>query len=119
MVTEWGMSQLGPQLFGQEDEPIFLGKEIAQHKDYSESTAQAIDNEVRQILNECYRDAESILTEHKDQLEKLAKELVEKETLSDHEIREMFGFPARPQKDNDGDSGGGSEIGPGGDGESV
>ena len=119
MVTEWGMSELGPQAFGQEDEPIFLGKEIAQHKDYSESTAQAIDTEVRQILNTCYRDAEQILTEHKDQLEKLARELVERETLSDHEIREMFGFPARPRQDDDGEPGGGSEIGPGGDGESV
>jgi cell division protease FtsH len=100
MVTEWGMSRLGPQSFGQEDEPIFLGKEIATHKDYSESTAQNIDSEVKRILDECYRDAESILTEHKDQLEELARVLVEKETLTDHEIREMFGFPARPHIDD-------------------
>ncbi len=100
MVTEWGMSRLGPQSFGQEDEPIFLGKEIATHKDYSESTAQNIDNEVKRILDECYRDAETILTEHKDQLEDLARVLVEKETLTDHEIREMFGFPVRSRPDD-------------------
>ncbi|MFA7565514.1 MAG: cell division protein FtsH, partial [Alkalispirochaeta sp.] len=100
MVTEWGMSRLGPQSFGQEDEPIFLGKEIATHKDYSESTAQQIDQEVKRILDECFREAETILTEHKDQLEGLAKELVEKETLSDLEIRMLFGFPLRTRPDD-------------------
>jgi cell division protease FtsH len=96
MVTEWGMSELGPVSFGQEDEPIFLGKEIATHKDYSESTAQAIDNEVSRVLKACYADAERILTEHRAQLDQLATALVEHETLSDQEIRVMLGFPARP-----------------------
>jgi cell division protease FtsH len=95
MVTEWGMSSLGPVSFGQEDEPIFLGKQIATHKDYSESTAQAIDTEVRRILDDSYRDAEQILTEHKDQLDQLAQSLMERETLSDSDIRELFGFPQR------------------------
>ena len=95
MVTEWGMSNLGPVSYGQEDEPIFIGKEIASHKDYSEHTAQAIDDEVKRILDECYRSAEKILRDHQDQLERLAQTLVEKETLSDSEIRVMFGFPAR------------------------
>lgn len=95
MVTEWGMSSLGPVSFGQEDEPIFLGKQIATHKDYSESTAQAIDTEVRRILDESFRDAEQILTEHKDQLDQLAVALMERETLSDMDIRELFGFPPR------------------------
>ena len=93
MVTEWGMSELGPVSFGQEDEPIFLGKQIATHKDYSEATAQAIDTEIRRILNESYQVAEAILTEHRDQLEELARVLVERETLSDSDIRELFGFP--------------------------
>ncbi|WP_083943758.1 ATP-dependent zinc metalloprotease FtsH [Alkalispirochaeta americana] len=93
MVTEWGMSSLGPVSFGQEDEPIFLGKQIATHKDYSESTANAIDSEVRKILEDCFREAEEILQEHQDKLELLAATLVEKETLSDNEIRELFGFP--------------------------
>lgn len=95
MVTEWGMSSLGPVSFGQEDEPIFLGKQIATHKDYSESTAQAIDTEVRRILDESFRDAEQILTEHKDQLDQLAVALMERETLSDMDIRELLGFPPR------------------------
>ncbi|MFO8042986.1 MAG: cell division protein FtsH, partial [Alkalispirochaeta sp.] len=103
MVTEWGMSNLGAISFGQEDEPIFIGKEIASHKDFSESTAQSIDQEIARILNESFREAETILGDHRDQLETLAQALVEKETLSDREIREMLGFPARRQLDMTGD----------------
>ncbi|MFP4268132.1 MAG: ATP-dependent zinc metalloprotease FtsH [Spirochaetaceae bacterium] len=95
MVTEWGMSRdLGFVSYGQEEEPIFIGKEIAQHKDYSEYTAQKIDNEVRDILDECLRDVEKILAEHKDQLTALSEALVKKETLDDAEIRVLLGFPA-------------------------
>ena len=54
MVCEWGMSEvLGPIAYGQKDEPIFLGKEIARHKDYSEDTARAIDNEIKKIVEGC------------------------------------------------------------------
>ncbi|MFW6329971.1 MAG: ATP-dependent zinc metalloprotease FtsH, partial [Alkalispirochaetaceae bacterium] len=95
MVTDWGMSELGPVAFGQEDEPIFLGKEIATHKDYSERTAQEIDGAVKQLLNSCFSEAEQILTEHKDQLENLAQTLTEKETLTDSEVRKLLGFPQR------------------------
>ncbi len=95
MVTEWGMSpDLGFVSFGQEDEPIFIGKEIAQHKDYSESTAKKIDNEVKNILDECLDDTRGILREHKDQLIVLAEDLVKKETLEDVEIRTLLGFDA-------------------------
>jgi cell division protease FtsH len=100
MVTEWGMSRIGPIAFGQEDEPIFLGKEIARHKDYSEETAQAIDDEVKSILDECLNQAEQILTEHKDQVETLTQALVEKETLSDAEVRDVLGLPPA-QSDSD------------------
>ncbi|MFW5728466.1 MAG: cell division protein FtsH, partial [Spirochaetota bacterium] len=93
MVTDWGMSDMGPVAYAQEDEPIFLGKEIARHKDYSEHTAQAIDREVTRILTECLNEARAILNEHKDQLERLTAELVEKETLTDAEVREVLGFP--------------------------
>ena len=93
MVTEWGMSRIGPIAFGQEDEPIFVGKEIARHKDYSEHTAQAIDDEVNHILTECLNEAKSILDEHKDQLTTLAETLVEKETLADAEVRELLELP--------------------------
>lgn len=94
MVTEWGMSDLGfINLSSNGDEPIFLGREIAQHKDYSEETARLIDEEVRKILSRCMGETMRILTEHRDQLEMLTERLVEKETLDDAEIREMFGFP--------------------------
>ncbi|TVR87996.1 MAG: cell division protein FtsH, partial [Spirochaetaceae bacterium] len=77
-----------------EDEPIFIGKEIARHKDYSENTAEAIDAEVRRILKESLQEATDILTEHRDQLEMLTDALVERETLTDIDVRELLGFPA-------------------------
>lgn len=95
MVTEWGMGALGPVAYGQEDEPIFLGKEIARHKDYSEETAREIDSSVEAILNECFEDTKRILTTNKDQLQKLTDALVERETLSDSEVRELLGMPKR------------------------
>ncbi|MCQ2604757.1 MAG: ATP-dependent zinc metalloprotease FtsH [Spirochaetia bacterium] len=90
MVCEWGMSDLGPVAFGQEDEPIFIGKEIAQHKDYSEATAQAIDQEVRNIIRSCFDEARQILTDHKDNLLLLADALFNRETMDDAEIRELL-----------------------------
>ena len=93
MVTEYGMSSLGFISLANDDEPLFLGREIAQHKDYSEQTAQRIDSEVNRILSECLDQTREILSEHRDQLDALAVALVERETLDDREIREMFGFP--------------------------
>lgn len=98
MVCEWGMSSLGPIAFGAEDEPIFLGKEIARHKDYSEQTAQQIDGEVTKILTTALNTARDILSTHRDQLEKLAHELVLKETLTDAEVRECLGMPPAPRE---------------------
>jgi len=87
MVTEWGMSEkLGPLTFGKKVEQIFLGREIAQHKDYSEKTAVDIDEEVKRIILDAYGTAKSLLTENRDLLEMLAKELLEKETLDGSEI---------------------------------
>lgn len=94
MVTEWGMSELGFISLANDDEPLFLGREIAQHKDYSEETARRIDQEIHKVLDRCMDDARRILTDHRDQLDALTQALVEKETLDDREIREMFGFPA-------------------------
>jgi len=91
MVTQWGMSDvLGPVAYGQKDEPIFLGKEIATHKDYSEKTAQQIDEEMKKIINEQYTRAQNILIEHKDQLITLSEMLFEKETMDAEEIYKMF-----------------------------
>ncbi len=94
MVTEWGMSDLGFINLSDGGEPLFLGREIAQHKDYSEETARRIDEEMQKILSSCLRETMDILTTHRDQLDALTSALVEKETLDDREIREMFGFEA-------------------------
>jgi cell division protease FtsH len=96
MVCEWGMSEeLGPVTYGQKEEPIFLGKEIARHKDYSEETARHIDAAIRRILDEARSAAEKLLSKNKVKLERLAAALLERETLIDDEIRSLLGFPAR------------------------
>ena len=94
MVCEWGMSDdLGFVTFGGEEEPIFLGKEIARHQDYSEKTAEKIDAEIHAILRSCLDSVTVLLRDHKDQLTKLAEHLVAKESLDDKEIRQLLGFP--------------------------
>jgi len=96
MVCEWGMAdEMGPVTYGQEDEPIFLGKEIARHKDYSEDTAQRIDRALKRILDEGRAQAEEILGSHKQELERLAEALLARETLVDDEVRSLLGFPPR------------------------
>jgi cell division protease FtsH len=87
MVCEWGMSDLGPLTFGKKEEQIFLGREIAQHRDYSEATAIQIDEEVRKMVNAGYTTAKNILTENRDTLEKIAKALIEREVLDASEIK--------------------------------
>ncbi|HUV36286.1 MAG TPA: ATP-dependent zinc metalloprotease FtsH [Patescibacteria group bacterium] len=87
MVTQWGMSEkLGPIAYGDHDEQIFLGRELATRKDYSEQTAVNIDNEVRRIILECHEKATHILTEHIDQLHTVAHTLLEREVLDGEEI---------------------------------
>ena len=87
MVCEWGMSQLGPLTFGKKEEQIFLGREIAQHRDYSEATAIQIDEEVRKLVGDGYTTAKNILTGNKDVLEKIAAALLEREVLDANEIK--------------------------------
>ena len=101
MVTEFGMSKLGFISLGSEGEPLFLGREITQHKDYSEETARKIDAEVNAILEECMQDATRILEENKDQLDTLANELIAKETLDDREVRALLGFEQIGPKNSD------------------
>jgi cell division protease FtsH len=87
MVTVFGMSDLmGPIAFGQKEEHIFLGREIAQHRDYSEQTAIQIDGEVRRIVDEAYQTARRILQEHENLLHQIAAALLEKETLEGKDI---------------------------------
>ncbi|MBP97490.1 cell division protein FtsH [Candidatus Poribacteria bacterium] len=95
MVTQWGMSDLGPLAFGKNEQQVFLGKEMAHHKDYSETTALEIDNAVQNIVSHCYDRAKSILTTNLDGLGNLAEELLEKETLVSEEIIDILG--PRPQ----------------------
>ena len=87
MVCEWGMSdKMGPMTFGKKEEQIFLGREIAQHQDYSEQTAIEIDAEVRRIIMAGYEAAKQILTEHLDDLKKIAEALLEHETIAGDDI---------------------------------
>lgn len=87
MVTEWGMSEkLGPLTFGKKEEQIFLGREIARHKDYSEKTAIDIDEETKKIVIDAYNRAKNLLSENKDLLDALAQKLLEKETMDAAEI---------------------------------
>ena len=96
MVCEWGMSSvLGPIAYGQKDEPIFLGKEIARHKDYSEETARAIDTEIKKIVEGSLAEANRILGQQRDKLKLLAETLLVKENMDDDEIRLLLGMPPR------------------------
>lgn len=92
MVTEWGMSGLGFVNLGDEAEPLFLGREITQHKDYSEETARRIDQEIHKILDDAMQETKDILSVNRGNLELLTRELVEKETLDDAQIRLLLGF---------------------------
>jgi len=87
MVCEWGMSELGPLTFGKKEEQIFLGREIAQHRDYSEDTAIKIDQEVRKLVNHGYSTAKEILAGNRETLENVAKALIEREVLDANEIK--------------------------------
>jgi len=87
MVCEFGMSDLGPLTFGKKEEQIFLGREIAQHRDYSEATAIKIDDEVRRLVGQGYNTAKNILGENRDTLVRIAVALLEREVLDANEIK--------------------------------
>ncbi|HFQ80156.1 MAG TPA: ATP-dependent metallopeptidase FtsH/Yme1/Tma family protein [Desulfobacterales bacterium] len=91
MVCEWGMSdKLGPLTFGKKEEQIFLGREISQHRDYSEDTAIKIDNEVMNMMRAAHEDVIALLTENKPTLEVLAQELLDRETLGEEDIAKIM-----------------------------
>ena len=94
MVCEYGMSELGPLTFGKKEEQIFLGREIAQHRDYSEETSIRIDSEVRKIVTEQYERARRIIEENRDTMVRLAEVLLEHESLDGVQIRRIVaGLP--------------------------
>jgi cell division protease FtsH len=99
MVCEYGMSEnLGPLTFGKKDEEIFLGREIAQHRDYSEETARKIDQEVNDLISDNYQKTNRLIKGNFDTLNKLATALLERETLDGHEIDEIIGNKRRERQ---------------------
>ncbi len=95
MVTRLGMSSaLGPMVYGKKDEMIFLGKEFTEQRDYSESVAEKIDIEVKELVSHAYQRALDILNEHRDVLEILADKLLEQETVDKSELDEIFPVPS-------------------------
>jgi len=90
MVCEWGMSDLGPVTFGKKEEAIFLGREFAQHQDFSEATAVEIDKEVRRILDKAYKAAHELINANKNSLDRIARKLLERETLEGWEVNEIL-----------------------------
>jgi cell division protease FtsH len=113
MVTSWGMSEkLGPVTFGKKEEHIFLGREIAQHKDYSEKTAVDIDQEVTRFVSEAYAVAKELLEKNVALLEAFARKLLETETMDGAEIDALIAglntqtaAPAAAECDDQGCSG--------------
>jgi cell division protease FtsH len=91
MVTEWGMSTLGPLSFGKIEQEMFLGREISKRVDYSELTAQKIDEEVKTIVMDCYAKTRSIVEGNLDTLHRIAQTLLEKEVLDGSEIDKIVG----------------------------
>ncbi len=98
MVCDWGMSSLGPLAFGKKEEAIFLGREIAQHRDYSEDTAIHIDQEVRRIVTAGYESARSILENNRETLERIAQALLEREVLDAAELKLLLENNPLPEK---------------------
>ena len=98
MVCDWGMSTLGPLAYGKKEEAIFLGREIAQHRDYSEDTAIRIDREVHGIVTAAYNNAYSILENNRDTLERVAIALLDREVLDATELRLLMENKPLPEK---------------------
>jgi len=98
MVCDWGMSELGPLSFGKKEEAIFLGREIAQHRDYSEDTAIRIDQEVKKIVTKAYGHARNVLENNRESLERIAQALLEREVLDAVELKLLIEGKPLPEK---------------------
>jgi len=90
MVCEYGMSRLGPLTFGKKEEQIFLGREIAQHRDFSEETARQIDLEVRRLIDEAYQSAYTIINANQDAMHRISAALLERETIDAEEVKMLI-----------------------------
>ena len=105
MVCEWGMSeQMGPMSYGKKEEQIFLGREIAMHKDYSEETAKRIDSEICQIVSACYDTSKKILSENLQILHHLSEELIKREVLNSEDLDAIISGRALPEQEKTEDS---------------
>jgi cell division protease FtsH len=94
MVTRWGMSaKMGPMVYGQKEELVFLGREISEQRDYSDAVAQEIDGEVRNLIAEAYDRARAILRQYRDRLDAIAQRLIELETIDAAEFERLFPSP--------------------------
>jgi cell division protease FtsH len=94
MVTRWGMSaKMGPMVYGQKEELIFLGREISEQRDYSDAVAEQIDSEVRDLVNNAYERARSLLVQYREQLDAIAQRLMEVETIDAAEFERIFPSP--------------------------
>jgi cell division protease FtsH len=100
MVTEYGMSSLGPVIFGEKNNEVFLGRDFGHVKNYSEEIAAKIDEEIKKIIDIAYKNAESLLTKHEKILKNIANELIKKETLSSDEFKKFFQDIKVPKKTN-------------------
>ncbi|MGC8746666.1 MAG: ATP-dependent zinc metalloprotease FtsH, partial [Candidatus Saccharicenans sp.] len=98
MVCQWGMSDLGPLSYGERDDLIFLGRELAAHKNFSEHTAELIDAEVKKIIRHCYERARTLIETNRDKLIRIAEALLEKEILSSDEINQLINGQPKPEK---------------------
>ena len=94
MITRLGMSSdLGPMVYGQKDELIFLGREIGEQRDFSEATAEKIDAEVLNLVNDSYKKAKKILSKYRKKLDEVANKLLEVETISKKDFDKIFPPP--------------------------
>jgi len=98
MVCEWGMSNMGPLAYGKKEEAIFLGREIAQHRDFSEDTALHIDKEVKRIVSEAYDKAHNLVSSNRETLERIAQALLEREVLDANEVKLLMEGKPLPEK---------------------
>jgi cell division protease FtsH len=106
MVTEFGMSRtLGPLAFGKKEELVFLGREISEHRNYSDEVAYQIDQEIRDLIDTAHQRARDVLEEHADKLEAIALLLIQQETIEGEELEALFDSP-RPKPDLVGPPGG-------------
>ena len=103
MVTKWGLSdRLGPLTYTEDDGEIFLGRSVTRHKQVSDVTAHAIDEEVRDLIDTCYNEAKRILQDNEQKLHKMADALIKYETIDEHQIADiMNGRDPRPPEDWD------------------